>query len=78
MQGSMKFLKDCDMVKAFENLPKPAEFTDLYGIHPKICCPPKGRVHSKKKNKMELLQSQAPVEGELSGNSTVRKLDIGV
>ena len=29
-------------------------------------------------NKMELLQSQAPVEGELSGNSAVRKLDIGV
>merc|ERR1719450_1865134 len=41
IQGSMKFLKDCDMVEAFENLPKPAEFTDLYGIHPKICCPPK-------------------------------------
>ena len=37
----MKFLKDCDMVEAFENLPKPAEFTDVYGIHPKICCPPK-------------------------------------
>ena len=29
-------------------------------------------------NKMELLQSQAPVEGESSGNSAVRKLDIGV
>ena len=29
-------------------------------------------------NKMELLQSQAPVEGELSGNSAVRNLDIGV
>ena len=30
------------------------------------------------KDKMELLQSQAPVEGELSGNSAVRNLDIGV
>ena len=29
-------------------------------------------------NKMELLQSQAPVEGELLGNSADRKLDIGV
>ena len=29
-------------------------------------------------NKMELLQSQAPAERELLGNSAVRTLDIGV
>ena len=29
-------------------------------------------------NKMELLQSQAPAERELLGNSAVRILDIGV
>ena len=29
-------------------------------------------------NKIELLQCQPPVEGELSGNSIFRKLDIGV
>ena len=30
------------------------------------------------KNKMELLQSQAPAERELLGNSADRTLDIGV
>ena len=37
----MTFLKNCDMADAFDNLPRPAEFSDVYGIHPKICCPPK-------------------------------------
>ena len=37
----MTFLKNCDMADVFEKLPRPAEFIDVYGIHPKICCPPK-------------------------------------
>jgi len=40
-QGSMAFLKNCDMADSFDYLPLPAEFSDVYGIHPKICCPPK-------------------------------------
>ena len=35
-------------------------------------------IHHFKSNKMELLQSQAPAERELLGNSADRTLDIGV